>query len=336
MHGAIQQNLSRLKPYLRWAILGGTLFFIAKTLKDNWQEVLEIAISINSRGLICLVISFGVTLSAHIWSGWVWSCIFRELEQPVQGGWGIQVYLITNIAKYLPGNVWHFYGRIREAQAVGIPFLITSQSVLMESLLMSAAALLIALFTTPQANLGFRVPILALIMIAVHPRVLNPLTQYLAILKGKVQRKSGADKGIAELKRYPLLPLLGELGFVGLRGAGFLITVLALRPFAFTEIPLLLSTFSLSWVLGLVIPGAPGGFGVFEATAITLLDGNFSDGIVLSAVALYRLISILAEVIGAGVAWLNKCLSPQISKTPSQDLEEQQDCLLCGNDSGKE
>ncbi|NEP02436.1 MAG: UPF0104 family protein [Symploca sp. SIO2E9] len=303
MHAAIKQICSRLKLYLRWAILGGTLFFLAKALKENWQEVVAIAIRIDSWGLTYLVISLVVTLSAHIWSGWTWSLIFGELDKPVPGSWGIRVYLITNIAKYLPGNIWHFYGRVREAQAIGIPFLITSQSVLMESLLMSAAALLIALLTTPQANLGIRAPILALILIGVHPRVLNPLTQYLAILKGKVQKKSTADKGIAEVKRYPLLPLLGELGFVGLRGAGFLIAILALRPFAPTEIPLLLSAFSISWVLGLVIPGAPGGFGVFEATAITLLDGYFSDGIVLSAVALYRLISTLAEVIGAGLAW---------------------------------
>ncbi|MEW5861033.1 MAG: UPF0104 family protein, partial [Cyanobacteriota bacterium] len=26
---------SSLKPYLRWVILGGTLFFLAKALKDN-------------------------------------------------------------------------------------------------------------------------------------------------------------------------------------------------------------------------------------------------------------------------------------------------------------
>lgn len=335
MHVAIKQIFSRLKPYLRWAILGGTLFFLAKTLKDNWQEVLAIAIRIDSQGLRYLLISFVITLSAHICSGWVWSLILGELDKPVPGSWSIRVYLITNIAKYLPGNIWHFYGRVREAQAVGIPFLITSQSVLMESLLMSAAALLIALLTTPQANLGIRVPILALILIAVHPRVLNPLTQYLALLKGKVQGKSTADKGIAEVKRYPLLPLLGEIGFVGLRGAGFLFAILALRPLVPTEIPLLLSAFSISWVLGLVIPGAPGGFGVFEATAITLLDGNFSDGIVLSTVALYRLISTLAEVIGAGLAWFTQHWIPETSKTPSQHLKDEQDFLSSGNDSGK-
>ncbi len=44
--------------------------------------------------------------------------------------------------------------------------------------------------------------------------------------------------------------------------------------------------------------------GVFEATAIALLSDRFSTGIILRAVALYRIISILADVSGAFLAKL--------------------------------
>jgi uncharacterized membrane protein YbhN (UPF0104 family) len=43
---------------------------------------------------------------------------------------------------------------------------------------------------------------------------------------------------------------------------------------------------------------------VFEATAIALIGEPFSDGLVLSSVALYRLISTSAEALGAGFASL--------------------------------
>jgi uncharacterized membrane protein YbhN (UPF0104 family) len=46
--------------------------------------------------------------------------------------------------------------------------------------------------------------------------------------------------------------------------------------------------------------------GVFEATAIALLGNRFSPAIIVSSVALYRFISILAEAIGAGLAWLDE------------------------------
>jgi uncharacterized membrane protein YbhN (UPF0104 family) len=59
-------------------------------------------------------------------------------------------------------------------------------------------------------------------------------------------------------------------------------------------------------VVGLVVPGAPGEMGVFEATAIALLSDRFSTGIILSAVALSRIINILADVSGAFLAKLDR------------------------------
>jgi uncharacterized membrane protein YbhN (UPF0104 family) len=46
--------------------------------------------------------------------------------------------------------------------------------------------------------------------------------------------------------------------------------------------------------------------GVFEATALALLSDRFSTGIILSAVALYRIINILADVSGAFLAKVDR------------------------------
>ncbi|MGB3559771.1 MAG: hypothetical protein WBA24_14635, partial [Geitlerinemataceae cyanobacterium] len=70
--------------------------------------------------------------------------------------------------------------------------------------------------------------------------------------------------------------------------------------------PQLVGAFSLAWLLGLILPGAPGGLGVFEVAVLALLDGSFSSGELLSAVAIYRVVSILAEVGGAGLAYLDE------------------------------
>ena len=94
------------------------------------------------------------------------------------------------------------------------------------------------------------------------------------------------------------------MGFLLIRGLGFLWAIATLTPIDISSIPLLLSAFSFAWLLGLVVPGAPGGLGVFEATAIALLDSTYEPAIILSTVALYRVISILAEAIGALLAWL--------------------------------
>lgn len=302
---------SCFKPYCRWVVLGGTLFFLAKAFKDHWQEVASV--SITGTGWVTLAIALGVTLLAHIWSGWVWTWILRELNQPVTTTYFVRVYLKTNIAKYLPGNVWHYYGRIAAAKNAGVPVNAATLSVLLEPLLMAAAALMIVLLDLQPAIINSRLVLqelpllgLAIVLIAVHPRFLNFALQFVSRLKLKANKSNSTDTSDLRVKHYPLRPLLGELGFIIFRGTGFLLTLVALGSVALNQIPLLFAAFSLAWLLGLVVPIAPGGLGVFEATAIALLDQHFSTGLVISAIALYRLISILAETTGAGLAWLNE------------------------------
>jgi len=59
-----------------------------------------------------------------------------SLNQPVTSSQFVQIYLQTNIAKYLPGNVWH-YGRISAVKA-GVSGSAATLSVLLEPLLMAA------------------------------------------------------------------------------------------------------------------------------------------------------------------------------------------------------
>lgn len=305
----MQQVLSRLKPFLRWLILGGTLFFLGKVLKDNWENVL--AIRINQAGLASLATGLGITLFAHICAGWVWSRILRDFKQPVNGIWIIQAYLKTNIAKYLPGNVWHYYGRINAATKAGASLGAATVSVLLEPLLMAASALLVAILCSQQIGARYGLPVLALqwlslavILASIHPMILNPLMRVLSKLKQK--KSEGKKDAPFKLEKYPLSPLIGELSFLVLRGVGFLFTFLAVSPVMLDDLPLLISAFCFAWLLGLVVPGAPGGVGVFEATAIALLGRSYDPGIILSVVALYRLISTLAEAGGAGLAWLDE------------------------------
>ena len=311
----MQAVRSRLKASLRWLILGLVLFFLAKTLKDHWQEVA--AIRVDAVGYAGLTIALGVTLLAHIFAGWVWSWILQLLNQPVTAAWSVKIYLQTNLAKYLPGNIWHFYGRISAAAKTGIPTEIAIVSVLLEPLLMVVAALLITLIGVQQiaAVYGWVAQILVVVALVavlaiVHPRFLNPLIGYLAKLK---QKASGSSQAIiVPMKRYPIQPLLGELGFLGLRGIGFMLTFGAIVPLSPDQFPAVMGAFALAWLTGFVIPGLPGGIGVFEAVAIALLSQGsaflgqrFPTGELLSVLALYRFINTLAEVAGAGLVTLD-------------------------------
>lgn len=315
----MKQFLSPLKPYFRWLILGGTLFFLAKAFKDHWQEIATIRIT--SFQWSILAIAFIVTVIAYAWSACVWYLILRYFKQPAKFRWAVQTYLKTNIAKFIPGNIWHFYGRIWVVRDAGISLTAATLSVLLEPLLMAAAAALIALsgtifgWLTPAASIYSKLPFLGvgMVLLGVHPRILNPLIELLNRLKnntnpstqndGASQWQDQAEKLPPKLKSYPLIPLSGELFFVLLKGVGFIITLAALGDPDFYQLPVLFGVYSFAWLLGLVVP-TPGGLGVFETTVITLLDQYFPISIILSVAAIYRVITTAAEATVAGLAWL--------------------------------
>ena len=296
-----------VKRILRWFLFGGILFFLAKTLKDHWQEVRSLEIT--SATLPLLTIALGITLIAHIWSGWVWHLILKTIGQPRDGRWSTVVYLQTNIAKYLPGNVWHFYGRVRALQSTGSSTGAAIVGVLLEPLLMAAAALgLAAICFSFTVASDWRLLVVSLgalmaMLVAIQPRFLNPLLQKLGKAKAKAQGLTVITSTL-RLQTYPWRSLLGELGFVALRGLGFIITIVALYTLKPGQILPVMGAFSIAWLMGLVVPGAPGGIGVFEAVAIALLGNQLPSGLLISSVALYRLISTLAEALGAGLIWL--------------------------------
>ncbi len=305
--------MKKLKPFLRWLILGATLFFIFESLQAHWQEV--VAIRIDGYGWIMLFCALIITILAYVFSGWVWIWILNDFNCYLTGSKALKIYLITNVAKYLPGNVWHFYGRINAVKTNGNSIAVASLSVLLEPLLMAIAALLLALTSSTLGLIeiapsweifGLEFVGLSIILILIHPRIINPILQKISQSRGKIE--------IAKLNKYPLLPLLGELIFLLLRGTGFLFVCTALMSVDIRAIPQLISVFSFAYLLGLIVPGAPGGMGVFEATAIASLDGSqFPAATVLVTVALYRLISISAEASAALIAWLSERLEQIVS-----------------------
>ncbi|MEO0534106.1 MAG: lysylphosphatidylglycerol synthase domain-containing protein [Cyanobacteria bacterium P01_A01_bin.123] len=296
----IQRYFKGLKSYFRYFIFGSTLFFVAITIKENWQEIAEVQLT--GLSWIYLTLALGMTLLAHVWSGWVWHWILIVFDHPLGGWWGVRVYLKTNIAKYLPGNVWHFYGRVRAVQSTGASLGKATASVALEPLLMAAAALTLASISSWYFG-AIRLILLIIVLISVHPFILNPILRKLSQLKANAQ-DSQIAASVVYLNRYPLKPFLGELAFIMLRCLGFILVVFALQPISPAQVLTLVGAFSIAWLLGLIVPVAPGGIGVFEATAITLLNGQLATGTILSSIAAYRLISTLAELGGAGLVYL--------------------------------
>lgn len=286
------------KRGLRWLILGMVVVFLGKTLASHWQEVR----ALEPQPQIALVwgLSLGVTLLAHSFNAWLWPGYFSLCRQSVGRRWAIPIYLKTNLAKYLPGGIWHLYGRVQAGRAMGLGLAPLTLCALLEPLLIALAALGLALWNAPYPVL--HIPGLVTVLVLIHPRCLNPLLAWAG-------RRRGVDTPLA-LAYYPLGLLAGETLFVLLRALGFLLILAGLTTVAAGQWPAIIGGFSLAYALGLVVPGAPGGLGVFEAAALLTLKDVANPGLLLGAVAAYRLLGILAEILAAGLALLIPPVSP--------------------------
>lgn len=64
------------------------------------------------------------------------------------------------------------------------------------------------------------------------------------------------------------------------------------------EMIVVLGAFLLSWIIGFVLPGAPGGIGIREAALTIILQGQFPIEEILFAIMIYRIVNVIGDLLG--------------------------------------
>ena len=96
---------------------------------------------------------------------------------------------------------------------------------------------------------------------------------------------------------FPARALFIEIGFVLSKFIGFYICLNTFYTTNNLNIIYLLVVFSLSWSLGLVVPTAPGGVGVFEACLLFFVGRNIPQNAILVSLIYFRIISTSADLL---------------------------------------
>ncbi|QEY32052.1 UPF0104 family protein [Synechococcus sp. RSCCF101] len=305
---------------LKFAVALACIGFVAAAVIDQGQQLL--ALRISRQGWLWLAVGLGITTTSMVCNAGVWAVLLRWLGRWPKGLEPFTLYLTTNVLKYLPGNVWHLAARVKALKPVfGLaPALV---SVLLEPILMATAALALVPLGGLQGGLGL---IALLPLLALMPRWLNPLLARLERSRAEAMHLEGelAAEPAWSVPGYPLLPLLAALAFVLIRFLGFACCVVAFSEQAAAGWPVWIAGFALAWTAGLVVPGAPGGLGVFEA-ALLLRFGSLIPEAPLLAIALcYRLLATLADGLLAATGHLDRRLvgPPAAAAAPAVSLSE--------------
>ena len=216
----------------------------------------------------------------------------------------IPLYIKTNILKYLPGGIWHFVARLRTL-SIEIDVSNASRSVLLEPLLMLSAAFIlvpIGYWKSGISILFFLPAFLFLRMprnLIVKKIELIKITQFKKYVPQIGSMKSDPTSSNSNL--YPFTPLLLEIIFILLKFVSFWYCLKIFNIEDIVPIYNLLSFFSIAWSIGLVIPAAPGGVGIFEISLLFFVGNLLPKAPLLGAILVYRLAVTFSDLLAA--AW---------------------------------
>jgi len=209
--------------------------------------------------------------------------------------------LVSQIAKYIPGNIAHLIGRFALVRADGVVAGIIGSAMLLEvGVLLGVGALL-------SGGLLLMLPEFRAVLVqrlgeaAVGPgTVLFPVLLIMVLVIGQVilWRKAGRP-------RYEIASLVKPVALHTLNFAvlGFSLwcVVEAVHPAGGVGPMALTAIFTVAWVAGFLMPGAPGGIGIRDGILALGLGLFMGEGAALGVAVAHRAIATLGDVMTFGV-----------------------------------
>ncbi len=277
------------------------LSFLGLSVYNNAEGLSNEKIGIQDSFWILVAIIF--SLLSIIINAYAWLFLIESLDCKKNNLNIIKIFLNTNIYKYLPGGIWHFVSRFKNLR-LEMSMEDSAESILLEPLLMLVSGLIFIPFGSGN--------LFILILCWSSPLVFLMGFREFIIMKLKSIKSSlfsnfkdiNKISRLKDIKRtrklvYPYRAILVELIFILARYIGFLCCLKAFSIETLVAQEFLISSFSLAWVVGLVVPAAPGGLGIFESIILLGLGSQLPEAPLLASLLCYRLVSTLADVLAA-------------------------------------
>jgi len=296
------QSFSKLHEKINFGNLK-SIFFISSLLYfciyffDNIDQI-SFDINLESNG-INLFLSFLFCVLSIYLNAYAWKYIVKWFGIEFKSNNLVSFYGLTNILKYVPGGIWHFVERFNFVKKISNPQ-IALYSTLIEPYFMLSGSFLLALLGVISSPLYF---FFILPLVFLNRKLIYLVLKRIGSLKGKVfdvlrisKSKDQFEKKINIISFFPTKALIFEIGFVLSKFIGFYICLNTFYASNNPNIIFLLVIFSLSWSLGLVVPTAPGGVGVFEACLLLFVGKSIPQNIIIISLVYFRVISTLADL----------------------------------------
>lgn len=290
------------------ALLG--IGYFAYYLITHLDQVLSYRLDVSDYGLLIAAALFW-SLCTLLFAALPWAWLVRASGEPIPLLPLLHVYAVTQIAKYIPGNIAHQISRIEWASRLGLDRRHLAWTAVMETALtfvsaltqVVAAVLLGALILQTQSSsvTWLNLWIVFCIVLAL------PLAIWLVVNRWR-------PKALAPLLRgwqisLPTLPVLLRCYVATWLAALSMAMILNLLAHQILDSDpgifwAMFSSWVLAWAAGYAMPGAPAGLGAREAVFLVGLANVMTTQQAILLTLMQRIVTVIADAVLLGVGLL--------------------------------
>src|SRR5262245_35472255 len=274
--------------------------FFGIALMSRWREVSQTAWHFAPWMLALATVLLGLSYALI---AWLWGVALSD-RSGVPARRGARIWFLSNLARYVPGNVWSYVGAVELARREGATRRSALSVMALTQLLSVAVAVVVGLpvLIAQRASLGKATLVGGLVIAA---------GAIIAVAARKPVERLFA-------KRYPSLTLrdlipppalavkltLGYLVYWAITGLAFAAFVRSLYPIGAADVLTLVAAYTAAYAAGFLSLLSPAGLGVREVVLVITLSSVLPTGPATAVAVGSRLWMLVVEVAGVGVAHL--------------------------------
>jgi hypothetical protein len=249
----------------------------------------------------------------------IWRSILNRLGGSLSYPRAAQAWFLSNVIRYIPGNVWQFIGMAELAAEDGVPRAATFTSIVLHQAICSAGGLVLASLYFAFAGVNDWFPrlrpflmLVPLGLLLLQPRILEWILNRTLIRLGREPLHITLTWGqVWVLQARYLVVWFGE-------GLSYAALARAISPVDWSAVPYLAACWVASYIIGYLSLLTPSGLGVREGIMLLLLAAVMPSPVAAVFVIFARLWMVMAEVLAAlmALAWRRVAPARQPKGTP--------------------
>jgi uncharacterized membrane protein YbhN (UPF0104 family) len=283
--------------WLRISFAVAIFLFLAVTVADQWSRI---GPRLGQISTVTLSVGMVSVLAGDVAIMLSWRAVLADLGSPLSVPAAARVFFAAQLGKYVPGSIWPVVMQMELGAELDVPRAHSAAAALVQMGLTVATGALCGLATLPivlsdATSILLWLPAVAIFLIALHPRIANPVLNLVFRLLHRPLEQPLSWRGLFTASLWqmagwglfaiPVILLTRDLGGSGPR-----------------IVPIGIGAFALSWVAGFLFVFAPAGAGAREGVMTAILSTVIAPSAALTVALISRLMMTFGDALVGGAA----------------------------------